>query len=91
MEIKVGATVILKVKSMTWSSTASVQGHIPSGVGVVVVLALFLRVLPARGDVRIVSSPGGAVDAHLAAFARVRQSGERVIIDGLAYLLAHSC
>ncbi len=81
MEIKVGATVILKVKSMTWSSTASVPGHIPSGVGVVVVLALF-AVLPARADVRIVSSPGGAVDAHLAAFARVRQSGERVIIDG---------
>ncbi len=66
---------------MTWSSTASVPGHIPFGVGVVVVLALF-AVLPARADVRIVSSPGGAVDAYLAAFARVRQSGERVIIDG---------
>jgi DNA-binding transcriptional ArsR family regulator len=38
--------------------------------------------LPARADVRIVSSPGGAVDAYLAAFARVRQSGERVVIDG---------
>ena len=66
---------------MTWSSTASVPGHIPFGVGVVVVLALF-AVLPARADVRIVSSPGGAVDAYLAAFARMRQSGERVIIDG---------
>ena len=31
---------------------------------------------------RILSSPGGAVDAFLAAFARVRQSGERVVIDG---------
>ena len=50
-------------------------------VGVVIVLALF-AVLPARADVRIVSSPGGAVDTYLAAFARVRQSGERVIIDG---------
>jgi hypothetical protein len=66
---------------MTWSYTASVPGHIPFGVGVVVVLALF-AMLPARADVRIVSSPGGAVDAYLAAFARVRQSGERVIIDG---------
>ena len=28
------------------------------------------------------SSLGGAVDAYLAAFARVRQSGERVVIDG---------
>jgi ATP-dependent protease ClpP protease subunit len=44
-------------------------------------MALF-ALLPARADVRIVSSPGGAVEAYLAAFARVRQSGERVIIDG---------
>jgi hypothetical protein len=66
---------------MTWSSTASVPGHIPFGVGMVVILTLF-AVLPARADVRIVSSPGGAVDAYLAAFARVRQSGERVVIDG---------
>jgi hypothetical protein len=72
---------MLKVKSMTWSSTASVPGHISFGVGVVVVLVLF-SVLPARADVRIVSSPGGAVDAYLAVFARVRQSGERVVIDG---------
>src|SRR6476659_8707844 len=70
-----------KVKSMTRSSTASVPGRIPFNIGVVAVLAL-LSVLPARADVRIVSSPGGAVDAYLAAFARVRQSGERVIIDG---------
>jgi hypothetical protein len=41
-------------------------------------MALF-ALLPARADVRIVSSPGGAVEAYLAAFARVRQSGERVI------------
>jgi len=47
----------------------------------VIVSALF-RVIAAQADVRILSSPGGAVDAYLAAFARVRQSGERVIIDG---------
>jgi hypothetical protein len=70
-----------KVKSMTRSSTASVPGRISFNIGVVAVLALF-SVLPARADVRIVSSPGGAVDAYLAVFARVRQSGERVIIDG---------
>jgi hypothetical protein len=46
-----------------------------------VVSALFL-VFSAQADVRILSSPGGAVDAYLAAFARVRHSGERVIIDG---------
>jgi hypothetical protein len=66
---------------MTRSSTGSVPKRIPFGVGMVVVLALF-AMLPARADVRIVSSPGGAVDAYLAAFARVRQSGERVVIDG---------
>ena len=66
---------------MTRSPTASVPGRIPFGVGVVVALALF-AVLPARADVRIVSSLGGAVDAYLAGFARVRQSGERVVIDG---------
>jgi len=66
---------------MTRSSTASKAGRIAFGVGMVVILAL-LALLPARADVRIVSSPGGAVDAYLAAFARVRQSGERVIIDG---------
>jgi hypothetical protein len=38
--------------------------------------------LPASADVRIRSSPGGAVEAYLAAFARVRQSGQRVVIDG---------
>jgi hypothetical protein len=44
-------------------------------------LALF-PVFTVQADVRIMSSPGGAVDAYLAAFARLRQSGERVIIDG---------
>ena len=72
---------IVKVKSMTRSSTASVLGLIPFCVGVVVVSALF-AVLPAWADLRIVSSPGGAVDAYLEVFARVRQSGERVVIDG---------
>ena len=66
---------------MTRSSTTSRTGRIAFGVGMVVILGL-LALLPARADVRIVSSPGGAVDAYLAAFARVRQSGERVIIDG---------
>ena len=66
---------------MARSSTTSRTGRIAFGVGMAVILALF-ALLPARADVRIVSSPGGAVDAYLAAFARVRQSGERVVIDG---------
>ena len=60
---------------------ASLPGRIVFGVFFVTVVALF-AMLPVRADVRIVSSPGGAVDAYLAAFARVRQSGERVVIDG---------
>ena len=45
------------------------------------VLAL-LAVSQARADLRILASPGGYVSDYLQAFARVRQSGERVIIDG---------
>jgi hypothetical protein len=66
---------------MARSSTTSRTGRIAFGVGMAVLLALF-ALLPAGADVRIVSSPGGAVDAYLAAFARVRQSGQRVVIDG---------
>ena len=51
------------------------------GIVVATVLAV-AAMLPASADVRIRSSPGGAVEAYLAAFARVRQSGQRVVIDG---------
>ena len=50
-----------------------------------ITLALVLAVLaavPARADLLIRSSPGGWVTDYLATFARVRQSGEKVIIDG---------
>jgi hypothetical protein len=60
---------------MARSSTASRTGRIAFGVGMVVILAFF-ALLPARADVRIVSSPGGAVDAYLAAFARVQVGRE---------------
>jgi hypothetical protein len=66
------------------SSAASIvylPGRIVFAVVVSFVLALF-AMLPARADLRIVSSPGGAVNAYLEVFARVRQSGERVVIDG---------
>src|ERR1700739_5048550 len=41
-----------------------------------------LGVLPARADIRILASPGGGVGPFLDLFERVRQSGERVVIDG---------
>ena len=37
---------------------------------------------PARAEVRILASPGGEVGPFLDLFARVRASGERVVIDG---------
>jgi hypothetical protein len=37
---------------------------------------------PAQAEVRILSSPGGQVGPFLDLFERVRDSGERVVIDG---------
>ena len=44
-------------------------------------LALLLA-SPASAEVRILASPGGEVGPFLDLFARVRASGERVVIDG---------
>jgi hypothetical protein len=38
--------------------------------------------MPARAEVRIIASPGGQVGPFLDLFEQVRQSGERVVIDG---------
>jgi hypothetical protein len=45
-------------------------------------LWLLAACLPALADLRIRSSPGGEVGHYLALFMVMRQSGERVIIDG---------
>jgi hypothetical protein len=50
--------------------------------GIVAAAALFVATLPARAEIRILASPGGAVGPFLEMFERVRQSGERVVIDG---------
>jgi hypothetical protein len=50
-----------------------------------VLLAALLGALgpkPAQAEVRILASPGGQVGPFLDMFARVRESGERVVIDG---------
>ena len=49
-----------------------------------ILLAIMLcaLALPARADVRILSSPGGQVGPFLDLFERMRDSGERVVIDG---------
>lgn len=52
-----------------------------AGAALVVGLSLSF-ILPAAADVRILSSGGGAVGDYLNFFAKVKQSGERVVIDG---------
>src|SRR3954467_11526961 len=49
---------------------------------IVAAAALLAAILPAQAEVRILESPGGAVGPFLELFERVRQSGERVVIDG---------
>ena len=46
------------------------------------VLLLVALVAPASADVRILASPGGEVGSYLTLFEAVRQSGQRVVIDG---------
>ncbi len=50
---------------------------------IVLATALCALVLPpAHAEVRILASPGGEVGPFLDLFERVRESGERVVIDG---------
>ena len=49
------------------------------------VLALYLALgsaAPALADVRILASPGGEVGSFLRLFSMLRESGERIVIDG---------
>jgi len=53
-----------------------------------VILAAILCLVaaaPAGAEVRILSSPGGEVGDFLRLFADLRQSGERIVIDGPCY------
>jgi hypothetical protein len=52
------------------------------GFVAIIMAALALVATPARADVRIIESPGGQVGPFLDLFEQVRQSGERVVIDG---------
>jgi hypothetical protein len=44
--------------------------------------AFLTAAVPSVADVRILSSPGGQVSGYLNFYGKVKQSGERVIIDG---------
>ena len=49
---------------------------------IIVAAALSAAITPLRAEVRILASPGGQVGPFLDLFERVRESGERVVIDG---------
>jgi hypothetical protein len=52
------------------------------GFVAIMMAALAFIAAPAHADVRIIASPGGQVGPFLDLFEQVRQSGERVVIDG---------
>src|SRR5512134_27158 len=49
---------------------------------IIIAAALSAAMTPARAEIRILASPGGQVGPFLDLFDRVRESGERVVIDG---------
>ena len=50
---------------------------------IIAAVALFFATIgPAEAEVRILASPGGEVGPFIELFDQVRQSGERVVIDG---------
>jgi hypothetical protein len=49
---------------------------------IIVAAALTAAMTPLRAEVRILASPGGQVGPFLDLFDRVRETGERVVIDG---------
>jgi hypothetical protein len=46
------------------------------------VIACWALAAPARAEIRIIASPGGQVGPFLDLFEKMRDSGERVVIDG---------
>src|SRR4051812_41149807 len=52
---------------------------------IVVVILTLAAAFPASADVRILGSSGGEVTEYLKLFALLRQSGERIVIDGPCY------
>ena len=58
------------------------SGRPPVPRAIITLVLLLASLAAARADIRIVSSAGGEVGSYLRLFAAVRQSGQRVIIDG---------
>jgi hypothetical protein len=49
---------------------------------VLLAAALYVLAAPVRAEIRILGSPGGQVGPFLDLFQKVRDSGQRVVIDG---------
>ncbi|OCK62588.1 hypothetical protein LMTR3_04355 [Bradyrhizobium sp. LMTR 3] len=49
---------------------------------IIVAAALLAAIMPVQAEIRILASPGGQVGPFLELFDRVRETGERVVIDG---------
>jgi hypothetical protein len=58
------------------------MSNLNSLFAILVATALSILAPPAHAEIRILSSPGGQVGPFLDMFEEVRQSGERVVIDG---------
>jgi hypothetical protein len=70
---------------LAYVTSSSLQGEPPMRkiLAPLALLAILLSAIPpAAAEVRILASPGGEVGPFLDLFARVRASGERVVIDG---------
>jgi hypothetical protein len=62
-----------------------VRPRSPLAVLVFCVVTMLGATAPATADVRILRSPGGEVGSFLRLFTALRDSGERIIIDGPCY------
>jgi len=49
---------------------------------IIIAAALSAATTPLRAEIRILASPGGQVGPFIELFDKVRQTGERVVIDG---------
>lgn len=55
-----------------------------TAIAILLISAAFFR-SPARSEIRIMNDPGGVIYQHMEVFARIRNSGERVVIDGSCF------
>src|SRR5262245_64629981 len=59
------------------------SGRVVVPLAIITLVLSLVSAIPARADLRIVASPGGEVGSYLELFAKFRETGQRVIIDGL--------